>query len=168
MNMALVKCANCSASMSADAEKCPKCKARNGRKPAKMMACRVCGAMLEKAVHRQYSMSAGGVYKGTTQYTASLVHVPCPRCGEPKPLMRPYDEEHAKLLLGGPAILAAAFWVVAGVRWFSEGPVYDLQSFAVKMVFVTVGSLFVFAIAAGIFAFGIVSIQGLRQLLWRE
>jgi hypothetical protein len=168
MTMDLVNCGSCSAKISAGADRCPKCGARNERKPVELMACRVCGSELEKAAHRRYSVSAGGVYNGTTQYHSSLEHSPCPKCGEPKPLLRPYDDVHEKWLLSGPAVLAGLVWIatftglIPGLSFSSGDPP------GVKYLVATFLGVVVFGVSFLVFAMSIGTIQWVRKLSWRE
>jgi ribosomal protein L40E len=168
MTMDLIKCGSCTAAISPGADKCPKCGARNERKPVETMACRVCGSGLEKAAHRKGSVYYGGVYKGSTQYKWSVVHLPCPHCGEPKPLWRPYDETHDKFMLLGPAVLTALFWIAAEAGFLFHLPHDAGDTPGASIAVVTFLSIFVYGGLVAAFAASIITVQWVRKLSWRE
>jgi len=82
--MGMKKCKNCGKSISSNASRCPGC-----AKPTSNLAfgkCRACGQVLEHSRHRFYASGGVVVVNGNSASSRTLIHVPCPNCGEPKPL----------------------------------------------------------------------------------
>ncbi len=112
--MALVKCRNCSAQVSTTAETCPNCGQKT--KPVKLRPCRACSALLDPSVHAP-SLLATGVSNGTTTAHYYTHHVPCPKCGERKPLAMTITQKLFAFLIG-PLTLLWLFWEVRAPHGF--------------------------------------------------
>lgn len=88
----LLKCPKCGNGLSPSARNCPKCGSpANEREYRRQYGpCRRCGAVLERARHRE-------VYEtqyqrdGNTHYRDAVRHVPCAQCGEPRPFQTLLD-----------------------------------------------------------------------------
>jgi hypothetical protein len=84
--MGMTTCKNCGKGVSKNASVCPACSTPTGPSNLRMGKCRTCGHPLEHSGHRYYRYATGIVVNGNTTGRRVLVHVPCPNCGEPKPL----------------------------------------------------------------------------------
>lgn len=106
----LVNCRECGKIYSRNSLVYPQCGNNRNQRPASMAPCRVCGALLQKNKHRYLSgsitntISKIDVNTGNVTYGVSAwhEHVPCSKCGEPKPLRRLVD------VMGGPL---ASVWI---------------------------------------------------------
>lgn len=77
-----INCEECGATLSNAATECPHCEYPT---PKNQGHCRSCNATLAISEHR-YKVYSDRVVDGTTSSRGSIVHIPCPNCGEPKPL----------------------------------------------------------------------------------
>ena len=118
--MQMVKCANCQFPMSRDANTCPKC---NYPRPENLGNCRVCGTVLAYSQHRYRSASISNtVVNGNSVGGGSYIrHVPCPKCGEPKPLRMFFDSGFGKLVQYGLGIPALFIMFVVAMNPASMG-----------------------------------------------
>ena len=109
--MVLVKCRNCSAQLSPNAKACPNC--GQPAKPVNLERCRACSTLLDPTIHRPVEL-ASGVKDGTTTNHYYTRHVPCPKCGEPKPLASAWETPLGNIAVYViiPILLVWAFWVV--------------------------------------------------------
>jgi hypothetical protein len=95
----------CNNTLSTTAKACPKC--HHPTKP-KLGHCRICDSVLDVDRYR-YRTTSSYIRDGNTQYRSHTVHVPCPECGELKPLLRPLLMKDVLLILGVLALLTLLF-----------------------------------------------------------
>ena len=112
--MALVKCRNCSGQLSSGAKNCPKC--GQPRKPVKLEPCRACSAPLDPRVYAA-THTGTAIQNGTSTTTTFTHHVPCPKCGEPKPLALTIREK-TTMFVAGPLALLWLFWEMRAPHGF--------------------------------------------------
>ena len=112
--MALVKCKNCSTELSAKAKSCPNCGQKT--KPAKLRHCRACSTLLDPSVYNPVLL-ATGVSNGTTTAHHFRGHVPCPKCGEPKPLAMTI-KQGIIAFVAGPLSFLWLFWEMRAPHGF--------------------------------------------------
>ena len=106
--MSLVACVQCAKEISKNAESCPHCgfivseKARKAASEASQkIPCRACGTMLLLNEYRKPRHNFWTIWVEGTSYTKSSSNIdclPCPQCGEPKPLMLFGDKAIHKIL----------------------------------------------------------------------
>jgi len=151
--MALVKCGNCSADMSANAQTCPRC----GRpaKAVKFEQCRACSTPLDPRLYRPTEL-VGSIKDGTTTARNYARHVPCPKCGEPKPLASVLESPLGFVLvyLIVPTLLVWGVWIVftkqIGLGAFTLPTTFEGWTLLfVPSIFVYVVAVLVSVIASG-------------------
>jgi predicted RNA-binding Zn-ribbon protein involved in translation (DUF1610 family) len=84
-NSNLIKCRKCGADFSIRANRCPKC--NNPSFSVVTAKCRSCGKAIIRSEHLRKETSSY-VHNGSTQYRSHYVYLPCPHCGDPKPLFK--------------------------------------------------------------------------------
>src|SRR2546426_9242367 len=97
----LVTCAKCGKEKSVSANVCPHCGHETKVKDWGTRPCRACGTPLSAEAHRYLvRRSHSSIYQGSTVTRTSNVttHVSCPKCGEPRPLLRLGDAGLGKAL----------------------------------------------------------------------
>lgn len=105
--MSTVKCLNCPEQISSKAEACPHCQFPAGWN---LGNCRACAAPLARAKHR-FKSHYTYVVAGTTRGGDRIQHVPCPKCGEPQPLLTLSDRLEKVVPVVAYVALAAATFV---------------------------------------------------------
>lgn len=118
---ALITCEKCKAQIAKSAGICPQCGT-----PAKwnLGNCRTCACSLAISRHRYIDYVrtvsvVGGV--GGTRTHAFIQHIPCPQCGEKRPLQQFVDTPLAKVLaVIGIIAGALAMLVLAGLPYWTD------------------------------------------------
>ena len=103
----MTECVKCNASMAKSADGCPKC---GFPAPRNLAYCRTCNQVLARTRYRYraYSASTVIINGNSVGGSSSIVHVPCPNCGEKKPLRQFTDTA-----LGNPDMFVATIAIVA-------------------------------------------------------
>lgn len=112
-----VKCPKCGNGLSPSAKNCPKCGApANAAEYRRQYGpCRHCGALLERARHRQIHQSTY-LRDGNTEYRHDVSHTPCPHCGDPKPLAGAADNPFIVWGVILCALLLLLCWLLSAIR----------------------------------------------------
>ena len=118
--MSTVKCLNCPEQISSKAEECPSC-----RFPAKwnLGKCRACDKPLARTKHR-FRSPYTYVVEGTTKGGDRIQHSPCPKCGEPQPLLTLIDR--LEKVVPAAAFVALAGATFVGMRSENVGVLWSL------------------------------------------
>lgn len=114
----LVKCPHCEKEISQNARICPHCKCDTAAfKKPETRPCRVCKTPLVVKDHlsTEYKLAPWAIGR-LSSVAASLKYTPCPKCGEPRPILldsatSPMKRWAKKLAI--PILLLA----VAGIIW---------------------------------------------------
>jgi hypothetical protein len=94
--MRMTHCAKCQAPMSKNAWTCPKCAYPPSWNLGK---CRSCDTVLANSNHRYSTRSRSAVVDGNSVGARKLImHLPCPNCGEQRPLLKLWDRGLIKFL----------------------------------------------------------------------
>jgi hypothetical protein len=115
----LVKCPGCGKEISKSAMICPHCKcntAVSGKK--KMKPCRICKAPLVTDDHFSIIYKSDPSIVGGNSVSSSLKYTPCPKCGEPRPILQDTPTSSMKSVLAGVILLAIVGIAIAAYLKF--------------------------------------------------
>lgn len=151
--MSIAVCKHCNHTISKDAEICPKCKKPTFSLPEIYSNCRACNEKLLQDQYRQMCSILGNkhVDKGNKWASAFcyIKHIPCPKCGDPKPLMCFWDTLLAEILVFlmvfvGGMVSFMCFMVLAGFSAVSSTPEESIQRKLIAAAFMVlyIGMIF--------------------------
>jgi hypothetical protein len=103
----MVECVKCQSPMAKSADECPKCRYPV---PRNVAHCRLCKEFLARHRHRYVGYSASTVVVNGNSVGGSSfwVHIPCPHCGEKKPLRKFTETFVGKLAFVGAIVIPGA------------------------------------------------------------
>jgi hypothetical protein len=132
-----------------------------------MASCRECGASLQKSAHKSITKHYGTFLVNGSMASSSWVtvsHVPCPNCGEPKPLQSLIDTWYGKLILYPLMAVAIFASFVMGLFIF----ILIFKVFGISEIgnngWLILGSL-VFGLCCAIFCYFILGMFGFTDYL---
>jgi hypothetical protein len=107
----LVKCPGCGKEISKSAMICPHCKcstASSGKK--EMKPCRICKTSLVVNDHLSTVYKSDPSIIGGNSVSSSVKYTPCPKCGEPRPILQETSTSSMK-----PVLVAIILMAIAGI-----------------------------------------------------
>ena len=116
----LVKCPGCGKEISKSAMICPHCKCSTQSLAQKeMRSCRICKTPLVVKDHVSIVYKSDPSIVAGNSVSSSLKYTPCPKCGEPKPILQEAQTSSLKplrlifILLALVGIVAVAYFKFA-------------------------------------------------------
>lgn len=114
----LVKCPECGKEISKNAMICPHCKCSvAAARKVEMKPCRVCGTPLLVKDHLSMEYKSTPWIIDRSSVTATLKYTPCPKCGEPRPIL-PMEPESPLLKWVKKLVLPVLVVIVLAVAFY--------------------------------------------------
>jgi Zn finger protein HypA/HybF involved in hydrogenase expression len=118
----LIKCAGCGKEISKNAMICPHCKSNMASfKKKETKPCRVCNTPLVVVDHLSIVYKSDpGIIDGNP-VSSSLKYTPCPKCGEPRPILQDNQSSSLKPFFAVIILLTIAGIVIAAyLKYFAN------------------------------------------------